>query len=116
MPLPFKHDQPPELPNNKVQAIQRLVQLRKRMKRDTKYRDDYEDFMANIISSGFAEEVPESELENCNAWYIPHHGVYHSKKPDKIRIVFDCSARFQGESLNDHLLQGPELTNTLTGV
>ena len=116
MPLPFKHDQPPELPNNKVQAIQRLVQLRKRMKRDTKYRDDYEDFMANIISSGFAEEVPDSELENCNAWYIPHHGVYHSKKPDKIRIVFDCSARFQGESLNDHLLQGPELTNTLTGV
>ena len=30
--------------------------------------------------------------------------------------MFDCSARYQGESLNDHLLQGPDLTSKLTGV
>lgn len=46
----------------------------------------------------------------------PHHGVYHPRKPAKIRVVFDCSAEFQGESLNRHLLQGPDLTNTLIGV
>ena len=49
-------------------------------------------------------------------WYIPHHGVYHPKKPDKLRVVFDCSAEFQGHSLNRHLLQGPDLTNSLVGV
>ena len=48
--------------------------------------------------------------------YIPHHGVYHPKKPDKLRVVFDCSAKYKGQSLNDHLLQGPNLTNTLIGV
>jgi hypothetical protein len=42
--------------------------------------------------------------------------VYHPKKPDKIRVVFDCSAEFKGESLNRHLLQGPDLTNNLVGV
>ena len=31
-------------------------------------------------------------------------------------MVFDCSAQFQGEYLNNHLLQGPDLTNNLTGV
>lgn len=57
-----------------------------------------------------------SDAEQRNVWYILHHGVYHPKKPTKIRVVFDCAAEFKGESLNKHLLQGPDLTNTLTGV
>ncbi|XP_043972835.1 uncharacterized protein LOC122831013 [Gambusia affinis] len=72
--------------------------------------------MNDIITRGDAEKVPEQELDNKTAWYIPHHGVYHPHKPEKIRVVFDCSARFRGTSLNDHLLTGPDLTNTLVGV
>ena len=49
-------------------------------------------------------------------WYLPHYGIYHPQKPDKIRVMFDCSAEYEGESLNKHLLQGPDLTNTLIGV
>ena len=37
-------------------------------------------------------------------------------KPNKIRVVFDCSARYRGSSLNDILIQGPDLTNSLVGV
>lgn len=72
--------------------------------------------MNETISHGNAEKVPFGESEEYPAWYIPHHGVYHPKKPGKICVVFDCSARFQGTSLNDHLLTGPELTNNLIGV
>ena len=43
------------------------------------------------------------------------HGVYHPKNK-KIRVVFDCTATYQGVSLNNQLLQGPDLTNTLIGV
>ena len=62
--------------------------------------------------------VPVSELfpSDGAVYYIPHHGVYHQKKTGKIRVVFDCSAKFKGTSLNDNLLQGPNLTNTLIGV
>ena len=38
------------------------------------------------------------------------------RKPDKIRVVFDCSSRYQGTSLIDELLQGPDLTSSLVGV
>ena len=42
--------------------------------------------------------------------------MYHPKKPDKIRVVFDCSTKFAGTSLNDQLPQGPDLTNSLVSV
>ena len=49
-------------------------------------------------------------------WYIPHHGVYHPSKPEKIRVVFDCSAEFYGKSINKELLSGPDLTNQINGI
>ena len=48
--------------------------------------------------------------------FIPHHGVYHPNKPGKIRVVFDCSAEFDEQSLNKELLTGPDLTNQILGV
>jgi hypothetical protein len=106
-----------KLPNNKSQAMSRLNKLKDRFKNDQSYQD-YLTFMERIIKSGYAERVPDDELiqDNGDVWFLPHHGVYHPKKPDKIRVVFDCSAEFKGESLNRHLLQGPDLTNNLVGV
>lgn len=115
MPLPFKGNRP-ALPDNKACAEHRLNSLKKRFKRDEGYYKDYRAFMSDIIARGDAVKVPESELSNQPAWYIPHHGVYHPHKPGKIRVVFDCAARFQGTCLNEHLLTGPDLTNTLVGV
>ena len=42
-----------------------------------------------MIDKGQAEKVPDNELhlDNGRVWYIPHHGVYHPQKPDKIRVV-----------------------------
>nr|XP_054587464.1 uncharacterized protein LOC129152993 [Nothobranchius furzeri] len=114
MPLPFR-DERPKLPDNRICAVYRLKCLEKRLRRNKEYCKDYVKFMDDMISRGDAERVPEQELNNP-AWYIPHHGVYHPHKPGKIRIVFDCSAKYQETSLNDHLLTGPDLTNTLVGV
>ena len=132
LPLPLKHPAV-KLPDNYELAARRLNQLKKRFLANDQYRRDYVTFMENVISSGYAERVSQntnshemtkngqerdlsSGLKAANAWYIPHHGVYHPKKPTKIRVVFDCAAEYKGESLNKNLLQGPDLTNTLTGV
>lgn len=115
MPLPFKGERP-NLPNNMSSAMQRLNSLERRLKKDQKYYEHYVSFMNDMIARGNAEKVPKEEIDNKPAWYIPHHGVYHPQKPNKIRVVFDCSAQYKYTSLNDHLLTGPDLTNTLVGV
>ncbi len=97
-------------------AEHRLRCLEKRLKKDDQYCKDYVAFMENLIARDDAERVPESEITNQTTWYIPHHGIYHPQKPGKIRVVFDCSAKFHNTSLNNHLLTGPDLTNTLVGV
>ncbi|KAK7884411.1 hypothetical protein WMY93_027534 [Mugilogobius chulae] len=72
--------------------------------------------MNEMISEGYAEEITVQEREeNGKIWYIPHHAVYHPRKKS-LRIVFDCGATFKGTSLNQHLLQGPNLTSALLGV
>ena len=117
IPLPLKEERL-KLPNNRNLALSRLHRLNHRLKKDSKYRSHYETFMKDMIDKEQAEKVPDNELhlDNGRVWYIPHHGVYHPQKPDKIRVVFDASAEFNGDSLNKHLLQGPDLTNNLTGV
>lgn len=36
--------------------------------------------------------------------------------PERVRVVFDCGATYQGTSLNSELLSGPNLTSSLLGV
>ena len=117
MRLPFKQESI-MLPNKKEVALKRLNKLKGTLKSDSKYKADYLAFMSDIISGGHAEKVPVEEVLTTNGqvWYIPHHGVYHPKKPGKIRVVFNCSVEFAGESLNRHLVQGPDLTNNLIAV
>lgn len=117
MPLPLRNENV-ELPNNKDLALSRLMKLKQKLQSNTQYREDYVGFMQETIENGFAERVPSTEVSRNDkrVWYIPHHGVYHKKKPGKIRVVFDCSALCYGQSLNQQLLQGPDLTNNLTGV
>ena len=116
MPLPMRDS--PALVNNYQSAFQRLRKLQQRLQKDERFRDHYVDFMERVIKQGYAEPVSEKgpSTTNGEVWYIPHHGVYHPRKPDKIRVVFDASAVFQGVSLNKRLLQGPDLTNNLIGV
>ena len=33
-----------------------------------------------------------------------------------IRLVFDCSSKYNDQSLNSELMSGPDLTNLLLGV
>lgn len=105
------------LPYNKAVAQQRAYHLLKKFKKDGKFFSEYKELMKDVIAKKYAEVVPEEELdhESEKVWFIPHHGVYHPCKKT-LYVVFDCTSTYCGTSLNEELLQGPNLTNTLLGV
>ena len=115
--LPWRQ-QPPYLPNNRGAVEQRLYLLKKRFLRDPVFFARYKTAINDYFVKGYAKQVPEEELnaDGKPLWYLPHYAVFHPHKPDKLRVVFDCAARFRGTSLNDQLLHGPDLTNNLFDV
>ena len=115
VPMPFKEETLVELECNIDLAEKRLQFLKRKMENNAEYRAHYIDFMKENEDLNFCEKVPQEEINKRPAWYIPHHGIYHKIKK-KIRVVYDCSARFNGKSLNDCLLTGPDLINSLVGV
>jgi len=112
-PLPFRNPRKP-LPNNRQQAYQRLMSLQRTFQKRPSMKEDFLEFMQGILDNNHAELAPPSE--GREVWYLPVFGVYHPHKPGKIRVLFDSSARFEGVSLNELLLQWPNLNNGLLGV
>ena len=108
----------PHLTNNKSIAEQRLQLLKKWLLKDEDLLAKYPTTMQEYIVKGHAQKVPKEELhlKEQSVWYLPHHPVTHPLKPGKVRVLFDCAARYCGTSLNQQLLQGPNLTNPLVGV
>lgn len=101
MPLSFREK--PQMPDNRQLAENRLNQLKRKLMKDEKYKEDYIKYMSDIIERGDAEETDDIGPPG-ETWYIPHHSIYHPKKPDRLRVVFDCSAKHKGTCLNEHLL------------
>ena len=75
------------------------------------------DGMNDLLEKGYAVPVAKEEVckNDGKIWYLPHHPVINPNK-EKIRIVFDCAAEYNGISLNSRVRQGPDLTNKLVGV
>lgn len=113
-PLPFRSPRQP-LPSNRKQAVKRLDSLRRTLEKRPEMKTHYIDFMQKMLDNDQAERAPPLEAGKEH-WYLPTFGVYHPKKPGQIRVVFDSSAKYEGVSLNDVLLSGPDLNNTLLGV
>ena len=92
-----------------------MHQLKRRLKKDNLFFEEYQCFRDDLVAKGFSRKATSALTEN-STWYLPHHGVYHLCKLDKIRMVFDSSDEFHGKSLNKEILPGPYFTSQLVGV
>ena len=113
-PLPFRVDRP-TLPSNKEQAVRRAKILHSSLHKNAAKCEHFVNFMGKIIKNGHAEVAPPLKKDQ-ECWFLPVFGVYHPQKPGEIRCVFDSSAQCDGLSLNNVLLQGPDMTNNLLGI
>ena len=115
MGLPWRDDDV-HLPNNLILAQARLKQLKQKLSRDKLLHEMYNKTVTDYINKGYAKEVEDRETYSKRIWYLPHHPVMNVNKPGKVRVVFDCAAKYKDTSLNSQLLQGPDLMNSLVGV
>ncbi|XP_026730254.1 uncharacterized protein LOC113495628 [Trichoplusia ni] len=102
------------LPNNYNQAFRRLVNIEKKLDREEDVKEYYEKQIQTLIENGYAEKAPVRTTKG-KTFYLPHFAVVHPVKR-KPRIVFDAAAKYEGRSLNDALLAGPDLLQSLFGV
>ena len=97
-------------------AKKRLESLGRRMDRDPEFKIKIFSQIETLESKGYIERVPISELHNKGKWYAPLHPVIKPRKPDKVRLTHDASAKSSGFALNDFLLKGPDYTCKLISV
>ncbi|GAA6083541.1 uncharacterized protein LOC122144631, partial [Tachysurus ichikawai] len=113
-PLPFKLKRR-RLPNNRSQVLDRFRSLQRSFAKKPIMKEHFFTFMEKILERGHVEVAPPlNHQEEC--WYLPLFGVYHPKKPNQIRVVFDSSCQYDGVLLNEVLLKCPDLNNGLLGV
>ncbi|XP_011859404.1 PREDICTED: uncharacterized protein LOC105556904 [Vollenhovia emeryi] len=98
-------------------ALKRFYKLEQRFNRDP-LKEEYVRFMEEYITLNHMTIVNEGQDESSIAHYIPHHPVvttYNDRR--KLRVVFDASAKTSsGKSLNDILLVGPTIQQTLFSI
>ena len=113
LPIPFKNSAL-KLPDNQQMAEKRLSSLKRKLLKNYDLHRKYMDGMNDLSKKGYAVPVPKKDVHRNDGkvWYLPHHPVINPNK-EKIRIVFDCAAEYNGISLNSKVRQGPDLTNKL---
>lgn len=112
--LLWKEDHAPSV-NGLSTAQRRLKLLERRLDRDPEYAQLYYKEMQRFLDKGYASKVEET-TERSRIWYLPHFGVRNINKPNKVRLVFDAAAKTAGISLNDQLVSGPDLLQSLPGI
>lgn len=125
--LPFKQ-QPPLLGASRERAVARFLQVERRLASNQQLRDDYAECINEYLQLGHMHPVSTSETDHrirlpngvCtqSAYYLPHHAVIKTESSTtKLRVVFDASCKsLNGVSLNDALLTGPVLQDSLVNL
>jgi len=104
-----------QFPCNYGVAVSRLGSLCGNLKKRG-LTQRYQEEVDKLLQQGYAEPVKNQNVLSQKIWYLPHQAVLNVKKPEKLRLVFDCASKFRGESLNDKAYQGPDINNRLIDV
>ena len=114
--IPWKENRP-KLPDNKNNALSRLGSTERKLKKDEIVSREYQHTIKSYLEKGYLRKVGKDEVIPPEVWYLPHFPIIRmDKTTTKVRIVFDCSAKTDGLSLNDVINPGPKLQKELFDV
>ena len=103
LPILWKNPEE-ELLDNSVIAHKHLDNLVRCLRHDG-LCERYDQEVNKILDANYAELVPNESLQNVMlVWYLLHHCIQNPHKPDKLFILFNCAAKYQGYFLNESWL------------
>ena len=107
--VPWKEDRP-ILSDNWEAAISRLRSTERKPKKDQFIEAEYRETIKAYLEKGYLRHVSSNEPSPAEVWYLSHiPEVRMDKIITKVRIVCDCSDKYDGISLNDVIYAGPKL-------
>lgn len=113
--LPWRDNR--KLENNYTMALNRLQNTEKKLLKDRELGEKYGTIIDDYLKKGYIEKVENIDINGDECWYLPHFPVIRpDKETTKVRIVFDGAAKFNGQSINDAIYQGPKLQQDLIKV
>ena len=95
--VPWKEDNL-VLPNNREMAKKRLESTERSLNTKGAFvKQQYEETIKSYVEKGYLRKFSPDER-----WYLRHFPIVKlDKSMTKVRIVFDCSAKYDGVVLND---------------
>ncbi|XP_011867526.1 PREDICTED: uncharacterized protein LOC105561808, partial [Vollenhovia emeryi] len=109
--LPSRKDKM-SLGDSRTDALKRLNSLERKLDSDPLLRAAYSQVIQEYLD--LKQMIPVNNPSN-EGFYMPHHAVIKSSSSTtRVRVVFDASAKTSnGTSLNDRLMVGPTIQDTL---
>ena len=112
--LPWKRDTP--LPNNYFAALSQLRSLEKRFREYPQKKAKFDETLEKDLEKGYVKQIKMQHPPPPRIWYLPTHPVENPNKPGKVRRVANTASKFEGVSLNNALLTGPDLLANLLEI
>ncbi|XP_075264062.1 uncharacterized protein LOC142355564 [Convolutriloba macropyga] len=96
-----------------------LNSVERRLQKDETIKKRYQETIDTDNNAGYVRKVDQTELNETKdklQWYLSHLPVINPHRPVKVRRVRNAAAKYQGLALNDKLLSGPDLLQSLIGT
>ncbi|XP_036068500.1 uncharacterized protein LOC112152419 [Oryzias melastigma] len=107
------------LPNNRKGVEQTFLRTEKQLNKQPEWKATYTTQIHEMVKRGAAKQLTQEDLNTWKGpvWYVSH---LVAPKPNSmstpVRLVWNSSQKFNGLSMNDLLLKGPDVLNPIRAV
>ena len=105
---------------NRLTAENRLANLKRRFQRQKEFERCYRKAVLKYQQEVYKRKIlDKADAARTDQHFLQHHGVLKkstNSSENKVRVIFDSTASFNGKCLNDALLTGPVLQTQLPKI